>query len=298
MHRQLTVGLALLGAGIAAAAVLGPLVTGVLEYRTSELARNQIVGGDAAALVVVAPVCVALAVLAARGHRAAPVLALAPAFFALYLYSQLIMGNEYGQLPGNVERFFPLLLAVVLVAAWVAVAAWRAVPESSLPATTRRYDRIVGTVLLLLAAYVLVGIHLGTYLDVVRDTPTDEQYLSAPTAFWAVKLWDLSVVVPGAAVVGVGMLRGRQWASKPMYGLLGGYLLLGCSVTGMAWTMYAQGDPGSSLAQALTLTVAVALLAVAAARLYRPLFRSAAVPGPREADAEPVPAGSGSGLAR
>jgi hypothetical protein len=296
MHRQLTAGLALLGTGVTAAAVLGPLVTGVLEYRTSELARNQIVGGDAAALVVVAPVCLALAVLAARRHRAAPVLALAPAFFAAYLYSQLIMGNEYGRLPGNVERFFPLLLAIVLVAAWVAITAWRAVPESSLPATTRRYDRVVGTVLLLLAAYVLVGIHLGTYLDVIRDSPTDEQFRSAPTAFWAVKLWDLAVVVPGAAVVGVGMLRGRTWARKPMYGLLGGYLLLGCSVTGMAWVMYAAGDPGSSLAQALILTVAVALLAVAAARLYRPLL--VASPAPDEPGAEPVAVGSGSGLAR
>jgi hypothetical protein len=36
MHRQLTAGLALLGTGVTAAAVLGPLVTGVPEYRTSE----------------------------------------------------------------------------------------------------------------------------------------------------------------------------------------------------------------------------------------------------------------------
>jgi len=108
-QQHLTLGLVVLGAGVAVTALLGPLATRLLDYRTSELARNQIVGGDAAALLVVAPLCAGLAVLAHRRHPAARVLALAPAGYALYMYSQLIMGNKYGQQAGNVERFFPLL---------------------------------------------------------------------------------------------------------------------------------------------------------------------------------------------
>src|SRR3712207_8515949 len=96
-------------------AVLGPLVMGVLQFRTSDLARNQIEGGDAAALVVVGPACLVIALLALRGHRAALVLSLSPAVYAVYMYSQLIMGNEYLRLPGNIEHFFPLLLGIVLL---------------------------------------------------------------------------------------------------------------------------------------------------------------------------------------
>ena len=58
--------------------------------------------------------------LAWRGRSAAPVLALAPALFSVYTYAQLILGNEYLQLPGNVEQVFPLLLAMFLLAAGVA----------------------------------------------------------------------------------------------------------------------------------------------------------------------------------
>lgn len=274
-HRALAFGLAVLAAGMTTTALLGPLGWELLRYRTSDLALSQITGGDLAVLVVAVPVCVGVAVLAHRDHRAAPVLALAPAGYAIYLYSQLIMGNEYTRLPGNIERYFPLLLGVVLVAAWVAVLAWRATAAVRLPDTSRRYDRVVGVVLLVLAAYVLLGIHLGSYLDAISARPTDPQYLGAPTAFWAVKLWDLAAVVPAATAVGLGMLRHRDWARRPMYALLGGYLLLGCSVSGMAWTMLLRGDAGGSLVQALATSLAVVVMAASARQLYGPLFRPA-----------------------
>lgn len=273
---QLSAALVVLAAGVVTTSLLGPLVLGVLRYRTSELAANQIAGGDLAGLLVVAPACLAIAALARSGRAAAPVLALAPAGYAVYMYSQLIMGNEYTRLPGNVERFFPLLLAVVLAGGWVAVTAWSEMGRQPLPATSRRYDRVVGVVLLVVAAYVVLGIHASSYLDAVSSSPSDPQYLSAPTAFWAVKLWDLGFVVPAAVVVGVGMLRGRAWARRPMYALLGGYLLLGSAVAAMAWAMHLEGDPGGSLAQAVAATAVVAALAAAAVRLYRPLFRQEA----------------------
>ena len=272
-HRQLSMGLIALGAGAALTALLGPFGTGTLHYRTSELALNQIRGGDAAALLVLAPLCAVVAVLALRRHPAAPVLALGPAVYAVYMYSQLILGNEYGQVPGNVERFFPLLLSLVLTGAWVGVSATRLLRTTRLPATTARFDRVTGGVLLVLAAYVVLGIHLGSYLDAVSASPSDPQYLGAPTAFWVVKLWDLGAVVPAAVVVGVGLLRGRAWAKAPMYAIIGGYLLLACSVAGMAWAMYAADDPGGSLAQALTVSAFVGALLAAALRLYRPLLR-------------------------
>ncbi|HEX6256018.1 MAG TPA: hypothetical protein VFZ70_09425 [Euzebyales bacterium] len=101
---------AALGVGVAVASMLGPLVFDVLRYRTSDTTLNQVMGGDLAGLVVVAPTALAAGVLLWRGHRAGPVVALAPALWAVYMYAQLIVGQEYLQLPGNNERFFPLLL--------------------------------------------------------------------------------------------------------------------------------------------------------------------------------------------
>ncbi|MET0494832.1 MAG: hypothetical protein ABW000_17055 [Actinoplanes sp.] len=245
-NRVLGFGLLLLATAVATVAALGPLLFGVLRYRISATSVNQIVGSDAAALTVVVPVTVAVAVLAIRGHPAAPVLALAPSVFVVYTYTQLIVGNEYLRLPGNTERFFPLLLAAFILAAAIALRAWNSVPAAQLPPPSPRVDRIAGVLLLVIAAFVVVGLHLANYVDAMRDHPVTEQYVSSPTVFWLVKFMDLGIVVPAAIAVGVGALRRRPWARKPVYALLGAYTLIGASVAGMAITMAARHDPDSS----------------------------------------------------
>jgi hypothetical protein len=275
--RLLGAGLVVLGAAVAAVATLGPLVLDVLHYRISPTSLNQIVGGDAAALTVVAPIAVAVGVLAIRGHPAAPVLALAPSNFVVYTYTQLILGNEYLRLPGNVERFFPLLLAVFILAAAIAVRAWNSIPAARLPATSAGVDRTAGVLLLVIAAFVVVGLHLPNYLDAMRDHPSMVQYLSSPTAFWLVKFMDLGIVGPAAIAVGVGALRRRPWARRPVYALLGAYSLIGASVAGMAITMAARHDPDASVVTAVGSTVMAALLAGVTGYVYRPLFRRARV---------------------
>jgi hypothetical protein len=267
--RLLGAGLLVLGAAVGAVAVLGPLVLDMLRYRTSPTSLNQIIGGDAAALAVVVPVTIAVGILALRDHPAAPVLALAPSIFVVYTYTQLILGNEYLRLPGNVERFFPLLLGVFVLAGAIALRAWHSVP----PATSAAVDRTAGILLLAIAGFVVVGLHLPNYLDAMRDEPSTVQYLSSPTAFWLVKFMDLGIVVPAAIAVGVGALRHRRWARKPVYALLGAYTLIGASVAGMAITMAVRHDPDASAVTAGGSTLLAVLLAGVTAYVYRPLLR-------------------------
>ncbi len=222
---------------------------------------------------MVAPVTVAVGFLALRGHPAAPVLALAPSIFVVYTYPQLILGNEYLRLPGNVERFFPLLLMVFILAAAIARRTWNSIAAPRLPAPSAGVDRTAGVLLLVIAAFVVVGLHLPNYLDAMRDHPSTVQYLSSPTAFWLVKFMDLGIVVPAAIAVGVGALRRRPWARKPVYALLGAYTLIGASVAGMAITMAARHDPDASAVTAVGSTLMAALLAGMTGYVYRPLFR-------------------------
>jgi uncharacterized Tic20 family protein len=112
----LAAAVAALAAAIALTSVLGPLVLGLMRYRTSPTTLNQLLGSDAAALFVVAPLAVVAAVLVLRRQTAGVLLASGVGVFALYTYAQLVIGQEYLRLPGNVERFFPLLLTVFLLA--------------------------------------------------------------------------------------------------------------------------------------------------------------------------------------
>lgn len=190
--------------------------------------------------------CDSCPALAIRRHPAAPVLALAPSIFVVDMYTQLIVGNEYLRLPGNVERFFPLLLGLSVLAGAITLRARTRFPAGQLPAASPRADRVAGVLLLVIAAFVALGLHLPSYLDAMRDQPTAVRYLSSPTPFWLVKLMDLGIVVPAAITVGVGALRHRPWARKPVYAILGAYTLIGASVAGMAITMVVRDDPDAS----------------------------------------------------
>ena len=273
-NRLLGAGLLALAALIVVYAVLGPLILDVIHFRTSVSGLNQVRGGDLAAMVVVVPVCVAVGMLAWRGHRAAPVLALAPAFFAMYTYSQLILGNEYLRLPGNIERFFPLLLAMFILAAAVTVRGWALAKPEELPASSRRLSRGSGITLVVIAAFVALGLHLPTLVDALGDQPSGAAYLDAPTLFWVVKFYDLGIVVPAALTVGIGLLRHQVWARKPAYAILGAYVLIGWSVAGMGWSMVISGDPDASVAMVVSVTGIACAGAVFAYFLYRPLFRA------------------------
>jgi hypothetical protein len=146
----------------------------------------------------------------------------------------------------------------------------------ALPATSsRRLERGSGILLIVIAVFVVLGIHLPGLVDALRDQPKGSAYLATPTTFWVVKFYDLGIVVPAALTVGVGLLRRQSWARKPAYAILGGYMLLGCSVAGMAWSMSLSGDPDASLPLAIGMTALAGAGAGFAYVLYRPLFLDA-----------------------
>lgn len=270
--RRLGIEIYALGALIGLYALLGPLAFDVIHFRTSASGLDQVRGGDLAALLVVVPVCVAIGRLAWRGHPAAPVLALAPATFATYTHSQLALGNEYLIRPGNIERFFPLFLVMFVLAAGLVIGSWMRITPTDLPVLSDRMRRGSGVLLVTIAAFVVVGLHLPTLVDALRDEPTGAAYVDAPTLFWVVKFYDLAILCPAAITVGVALLRGRPWAQKPAYAILGGYALLAWSVAGMGWSMVLSRDPDASIALAIGFSAAASALTAFAYVLYRQLF--------------------------
>jgi hypothetical protein len=263
--------LVLMALAIATASLLGPVGNDLLRYRTSPTTLNQLVGSDLAALLVAAPLALVAAALVVRRHRAGPVLATGVGVYGVYTYAQVVVGQEYLRLAGNVERFFPLLLTIFVLAESAIVLGWRQGEAAPQP-PTHLVQRATGWVLLLMAAFLVVGLHLPTMLAAWNDPTSMAEYASAPTPFWLVKLMDLGIVVPAAVVTGVGLLRGRSWASRVMFPFLTGYALLACSVVSMALVMLVNGDPDASAGLAagfgLFTTALVALLVV----WYRPLF--------------------------
>jgi hypothetical protein len=270
--RLLGITLVALACGVAVSAVLGPLVLGALQYRTSPTTLNQLTGSDAAGLLVVAPLALVAGVLTLRRSPAGPLLALGPGGYVVYTFAQVVIGQEYLRLPGNVERFFPLLLAVFLLGEAVVVLAWGAVP-ADLPVPSRRLERTGGAALILVAVFLVFGQHLRPMLIAWQEPESLTEYASSPTPFWMVKLMDLGIVVPAALATGIGVLRSAAWARRAMYALLTGYTCLAISVSAMAVIMLLHDDPDASPGLAAGFVVFALLFATLTALLYRPLLR-------------------------
>ncbi len=281
--RWLGAALIVLGLGVTAVALLGPLVTGVIEYHVSTGAVNQVAGGDVAGLALVAPLSVLAGVLVLRRLRAGAVLAIGPAAYVAYTATQLALGGDVTRYPGNSERFFPLFLGLLVLATGVAIRAWSTIDVERLPVTSRRLDRVVGWFALVVAVFLTVGLHLPGLLDAWQAQPSAPEYLADPAVFWLVKLMDLGLVVPALVAVGWGTLRRASWARQAIYGAIGWMAMLGTAVAGMAIVMQATGDPAATTANTIAFTLFALAGLVLATLVYRPLLsRRARAAGTRK----------------
>lgn len=277
--RWLAAGLVLLGLGAAIVAVLGPLVTGVIVYHASPGAVNQIAGGDVAGLLLVAPASVVAGVLILRRHRAGAFLAIGPAAYGAYTYTQLALGGDVVRYDGNSERFFLVFLALFVLAVLILVRAWAVIGASRLPAPSRGADRVLAWFSLTVAVFLSVGLHLRGLLDAWSGQPSAPEYVADPVVFWLVKWMDLGLVVPVLVAVGVGLLRGSGWAQRAKYGVVAWMALLGTAVAGMAVVMQATQDPAASIANTVVFVLFAVTALVIAAVVHRPVLVGSGLDG-------------------
>lgn len=283
----LSAGMFALAAALATTSLLGPFAFDVIRYRLSGLLRSQLIGADATTLIVVVPLCLIIGMLAVRGHRAAPVLALGPACYTLYLSIETIVGPDYTDRPGNNERYFPLFLATFLLAGAVAICAWRLLDRTRLPALAPRRMRIVGSLLVGYGTLLLIGRYLPVLTRVMQGRSPNSDYLAGPTVFWTVALEDLGVVIPAMIAVGVGMWKARPATLAVCYAVVGWATLVPGSVAAMGLAMWLEHQPSASLAGVVLLASMAVLFLVPAGICYPPLLNPRqAVPGRPKIDAD------------
>jgi hypothetical protein len=283
-HSWLGAALLALAAGVAALSLLGPLMSAVIDYRITDLVLSQLVGLDAVSLALVAPLAALAGVLTLRGHALGPVLALGPATYVAYMVPQYVLGPDYVNLAGNNERFFGLLLALFVLGVCGAVSAWAAIDLSRLPASSAR-ERLVGRVLLPIAAVLVFGRYVPALADWMSATPTANDYLAGPTFGWTIALMDLGLALPACAAVCIGVRHAARWAQKGLYAIVAWYALVGTAVAAMAISMYVRDDSTMSAAQMAIMSVLGAALVALFILLHAPLLRRAQARG---SDANPV----------
>jgi hypothetical protein len=271
--RWLALALVGVAVGLIAVAVVGPLLSGLIEYRVSQTLRNQTVGLDAVSLFVVAPLAVASAVLVIRELVFGPVMALGIGAYTSYMFVQYILGPDYAHRAGNNERLFPLALFLFVCGWAVALAAWNALnPEELSLSLPPRRARLIGLYLLPILAFAAFARYLPQLADWMSSAPSDKSYLAGPTFSWTIALLDLGVFLPLTVATCIGLVRGRRWAAQALYTVVGWFSLVGPAVAAMAISMYVKGDPNASVANTAFMSALGLVFVCLAVFVYWPLF--------------------------
>lgn len=271
----LPLALVVVAFGAAVVPVLGPLVLEVIDYHVSPGATDQIRGGDLAQLLLVGPVALAAAWRVRQRLPGGAALAVAPASYGLYQWTQVTVSGDLNTHPGNSERWFPLFWLLIVAAGTALVLAGAMLARDRAPEPSARLRRTSAVYLLVVAAFLVLGLHLPGLLDAWRDVPISEEYLADPVPFWTVKLMDLAIVVPVTVSVGIGLLRSRTWACTLLAPVLGWCALLAASVAGMGVVMWVTDAAGASAGLAAGFVVAAVGAMALAVAAYVPLLRRA-----------------------
>ena len=234
-----------LGLGVAAVSLLGPLASGLIDWRIAENTEIQLVGQDIVGLVLVAPVAIAAGVLWLRQHRLAPPLALGPALFSLYTFMSYVLSPDYHRYAGNNENAYPLLLGIIILSWVTAAAAWSAFDRASPTELSDRVRRTLGIAFLLVAGLFIFA-WSGQIVQVIAGTADLPEYLDDPGTFWVIKTFDLAFVMPVAIATGIGLLRNNWLAVHAAYAIAGFFTLMSAAVSAMGIMMLLRDDPAAS----------------------------------------------------
>ncbi len=224
-------------------AVQGPLVRGVIAYKTAPGIIGQLMGQDAVNLFLMAPLLLAAGILLPLRKPLAKYLLIATPLFLIYYVLSYTIGWEWSSpaYTGNSERWFFIHLFVLIAALIILLYALAVFPKN----VESRFKK--GGLAVYSAAFVLfLLVFAGMWAKEVREviaTGTGRGYDIAPTAFWLVRVFDLGFSIP-LGLISVYLLWARPNKAYPVVCLFYGFFFTQIvAVMAMGWAMFFTKDP-------------------------------------------------------
>ncbi len=239
------VGLAAIAAGLALVflAVQGPLIRGVITYKTAPGIMGQLVGQDAVNLALVSPLLLVGGTLLLFRKAVAKDLLIATPLFLVYFVLSYTIGWEWSSTAysGNSERYFFLYLFVLIAALVILLYALSVFPQS-VESRFKKGGLAVYSAVFVLFLLVFAGMWAKEAREVIA-TGTSRGYEIAPTAFWLVRVFDLGFSIP-LGLISVYLLWARPVRAFPVVCLFYGFFFTQIiAVLAMGWVMFIKKDP-------------------------------------------------------
>jgi hypothetical protein len=236
-------------------AVQGPLIRGVIKYKTAEVINNQLIGQDVVNLVLLSPLLIiGGAALILRKSFAKYLLIAAPLFLIYYALSYTI-GWEWSSpaYAGNSQAYTFLFLFVLIAALVILLYTLAVFPKDAISRFGKK-GLAVYSALFTLFLLVFAAMWVKEVREVIA-TGTTRGYEIAPTAFWLVRVFDLGFSIP-LGLISVYLLWARPNRAFPIICLFYGFFFTQIiAVNAMGWVMFLRKDPAFLMRDLIVFTV-------------------------------------------
>lgn len=242
---RVSIGLIAVWAGIILIylAVMGPLLSGAIKYRTAENINNQLIGQDLVNMVVLAPLLISGGVLLLRRKSVAKYLLMTTPLFLIYYALSYTIGWEWSspQYSGNNEEYFFYFLFILITALLIMLYCLSVFPRNVI-ATFKKKPLAIYSILFILFLLIFAGMWIKEVIEVIK-TGSTRGYEIAPTAFWLVRVFDLGFSIP-LGLLSVYLLWTRAARAYPLiYMVYGFFFTQILAVNAMGWMMFVKQDP-------------------------------------------------------
>lgn len=226
--------------------ILGPLIMGIISYKTSNSALSQILGQDLVNLILIVPICVIGAILHLReDNRSKYFLILVPIYVLLYTGYAYGVGMEWSSqlYTGNSEQYFWIFLVQMIGSLILLFASYSMFTEKDAPEFDTRNLKIYIT----LVATFIVLFAMMWFKEIAEVVTTGNNssgaYLESPSVFWVIKYLDLGITIP-LGFIGLYLLGTRPAKAYPLIlAFFGFFVTLSTAVNAMMVVMILNNDP-------------------------------------------------------
>jgi hypothetical protein len=224
-------------------AIQGPLLRGVIKYKTAEITNNQLVGQDLVNLVLMSPLLILGGIGRFLKKPYAKYALIATPLFLIYYALVYTVGWEWSSpaYTGNSERYTFYFLFVLIAALIILLYALAVFPKNAV-ARFKKGGLAVYSALFTLFLLVFGGMWVKEILEVIA-AGTTRGYDLYPTAFWLVRVIDLGFSMP-LGLISVYLLWARPDKAFPVICLFYGFFFTQIlAVNAMGWMMFLKKDP-------------------------------------------------------
>ena len=230
---------------LALMALLGPLGTVSIQYRTSQSGIWQTEGGDLVNLLLITPILLIGGVLHVVRRNSSKYFLILPPITLMYTGLSIGIGQEWSNpsYTGNVEDYFWLFMILIIGGLILLVASLSmfTVKDTPMfkPRSLRIYVGVMGVFLLIFAA-----MWTSELSQVVSTGDTSSgSYGDAPTVFWVIRYFDLGITIPLGFLALFLLLTKPERSYSMVLLFFGFFITLGTAVNSMGWVMYINEDP-------------------------------------------------------